>query len=74
MKEVNGSTNLILYNDLQQAFNKYCCKKVKEPLNAFLQKFPGTISTATISVEDEESKESRLVSLLPIYNLIMEHF
>lgn len=56
----NGSTNLILHNDRQQAFKQYCCKKVKEPLSAFLPDFPGSID----NIEDEVKAASTLGSIL----------
>jgi hypothetical protein len=62
---VNGSTNLILHNERQQAFKQYCCKKVKEPLSAFLPDFPGNIDTTTFFDSGDEAKEtSTLNSLL----------
>jgi hypothetical protein len=39
----NGATNLILYNQKQDKFNDYCCKKVKEQLSSFISHFPGNI-------------------------------
>ncbi len=56
---LNGSTNLILHNDRQHAFTKYCCKKVKEPLSAFLPDFPGNINTTSFFVSGDEAKETR---------------
>lgn len=57
---LTGSTNLILHNERQQAFQKYCNKKVKEPLTAFLPDFPGNIDTTSLfSANDEESTETR---------------
>lgn len=56
----NGSTNLILHNEKQQAFKQYCCKKVKEPLSAFLPDFPGSID----NIDDEVKTASTLGSIL----------
>ena len=53
-EKLNGSTNLILHADRQQAFKQYCCKKVKEPLSAFLPDFPGSIDNI-----DDEVKAAR---------------
>ncbi|RNA06338.1 mediator of RNA polymerase II transcription subunit 19-like [Brachionus plicatilis] len=62
---LNGATNLILHNERQQAFKQYCCKKVKEPLSAFLPDFPGNIDTTTFFTTGDEAKEtSTLNSLL----------
>ncbi len=64
-EQLNGSTNLILHNQRQQAFKQYCCKKVKEPLAAFIPDFPGNIDTTCFFVDGDESKEtSTLNSLL----------
>jgi hypothetical protein len=61
---LNGSTNLILHNDRQHEFNKYCCKKVKESLSAFLPDFPGNIDTTVFFDHGEESKETSTLSSL----------
>lgn len=54
---LNGSTNLILYNNLQKSFDKYCIsKKVKESLGSFISNFPSNIDT----LPNDEVKESRL--------------
>ena len=53
---LKGSTNLILHSERQQAFKQYCCKKVKEPLAAFLPDFPGNIDITTFG---DDSKETR---------------
>lgn len=61
---LNGSTNLILHNDRQHAFKQYCCKKVKEPLSAFLPDFPGNINTTSFFVSGDEAKETSTLSSL----------
>ncbi len=64
-EQLNGSTNLILHNQRQQAFKQYCCKKVKEPLAAFIPDFPGNIDTTRFFEDGDETKEtSTLNSLL----------
>ncbi|XP_004051257.1 mediator of RNA polymerase II transcription subunit 19 [Gorilla gorilla gorilla] len=41
--ELTGSTNLITHYNLEQAYNKFCGKKVKEKLSNFLPDLPGMI-------------------------------
>ncbi|CAF0720338.1 unnamed protein product [Brachionus calyciflorus] len=61
---LNGSTNLILHNERQQAFKQYCCKKVKEPLSAFLPDFPGNIDTTVFFSTGDEAKETSTLNSL----------
>ncbi|KAK2166705.1 hypothetical protein NP493_1293g01015 [Ridgeia piscesae] len=43
--ELTGSTNLMAYYGLEHSYNKYCSKKLKEELSAFLPNLPGNIDT-----------------------------
>ena len=61
---LNGSTNLILHNERQHAFKQYCCKKVKEPLSAFLPDFPGNIDTTAFFNSGDEAKETGTLNSL----------
>ncbi|EDO47496.1 predicted protein [Nematostella vectensis] len=41
--DINGSSNLLVQNGLEQSYQKFCGKKVKENLSAFLPHLPGYI-------------------------------
>lgn len=41
--EINGSMNLVTYHGLENAYSKYCGKKMKEELSSILA-LPGNIN------------------------------
>ncbi|KAK6184263.1 hypothetical protein SNE40_002050 [Patella caerulea] len=51
--EITGSTNLLHHYGLEHSYNKFCGKKVKEELSAFLPHLPGNIDTP--GVQDNSS-------------------
>lgn len=40
---VTGASNLMTYCNLEHAYNKFCGRKMKEQLSAFLPNLPGNI-------------------------------
>ncbi|KAK3707789.1 hypothetical protein QZH41_008572 [Actinostola sp. cb2023] len=48
--EVSGSTNLLVQNGLEQVYHKFCSKKVKENLSAFLPLVSGKSVSRDCSV------------------------
>ncbi|XP_070572997.1 mediator of RNA polymerase II transcription subunit 19-like [Ptychodera flava] len=61
--EITGETNLVSYHGLEQSYNKFCSKKVKEQLSAFLPNLPGMIDT--VGSQDNSSLRS-LIEKQPI--------
>ncbi|KAL3856823.1 hypothetical protein ACJMK2_011537 [Sinanodonta woodiana] len=61
--EITGSTNLMEYYGLEHSYNKFCSKKGKEELSAFLPHLPGYIDAP--GVQDNSSLRS-LIEKPPI--------
>ena len=43
--DLTGSSNLMAVHGLEHSYNKFCGKKLKEELSAFLPTLPGNIDT-----------------------------
>ncbi|XP_040860138.1 mediator of RNA polymerase II transcription subunit 19 isoform X1 [Ochotona curzoniae] len=63
--ELTGSTNLITHYNLEQAYNKFCGKKVKEKLSNFLPDLPGMID---LPGSHDNSSLRSLIEKPPILN------
>ncbi|XP_077995779.1 mediator of RNA polymerase II transcription subunit 19-B-like isoform X2 [Glandiceps talaboti] len=60
---ITGETNLVSHHGLEHTYNKFCSKKVKEQLSAFLPTLPGMIDT--VGSQDNSSLRS-LIEKQPI--------
>ncbi|XP_002736628.1 uncharacterized protein LOC100378527 [Saccoglossus kowalevskii] len=58
-----GESNLVSHHGLEHAYNKFCSKKIKEQLSAFLPHLPGMIDT--VGTQDNSSLRS-LIDKQPI--------
>ncbi|XP_013403355.1 mediator of RNA polymerase II transcription subunit 19 [Lingula anatina] len=61
--KLTGNTNLLSYHGLEHSYNKFCGKKIKEELNAFLPNLPGNIDAP--GIQDNSSLRS-LIEKPPI--------
>merc|ERR1711931_273870 len=64
-QELTGEINLMSHHGLEHSYNKFCGKKMKEDLSAFLPNLPGNIDIPSTSVNDSSSFRS-LIEKPPI--------
>ena len=63
---MTGSTNLIQYHNLEHSFNKFCGRKIKDQLSAFLPNLPGNID---VPASRDESSLRKLIENPPITSI-----
>ncbi|XP_060554531.1 mediator of RNA polymerase II transcription subunit 19-like [Ruditapes philippinarum] len=77
--EITGCTNLVEFNGLEHTYNKFCNKKGKEELSAFLPHLPGYIDAP--GIQDNSSLHSLIEKppivgkeILPLTNSALTSF
>lgn len=61
--ELTGSTNLIQYHNLEHSFNKFCGRKIRDQLSAFLPNLPGNID---LPASQDDSSLRKMIERPPI--------
>ncbi|XP_027197351.1 mediator complex subunit 19 [Dermatophagoides pteronyssinus] len=64
--ELTGSTNLLQYHNLEHSFNKFCGRKIKDQLSAFLPNLPGNID---IPGSQDDSSLRKMIERPPITSI-----